>query len=478
MQDFLVENIKMVYNIYNKKKAINNFSIEKTFNLGGIIELMLRTFIPMSIFETLVNKKKIDIFNFNTEEFRQFAKDDISSDIKSSMHNISTWLLKYKHTYNNDDRLIGVEINSAKKNEYEKYSILADRTSFDDSQRYYISPLKYFAFLSEYFDDCRNREQLLKFYNDVYRIENFNDSYDFLHDDCKRLNFINSNIGILSIVKFSKKLSKNILEVSFHYSKKEDLQTDGKEEKSSKNNYKYLIGFEDYYKRFIDKKIANYKIQFFHHLLIFIYKNTTHFFNDMNLNEDLVFVGSSKEDLKKYKNQDNPLIRNINIINQYKDNSKEYKYLKKYIDILQEEIIKDKSYRNSFYVQTHSLYNEKFAFLEPILDTYLYTSLKNKLKSSNDKTRKEFYRQINYFFTYLNLNKNKNDKVIGMHIKNYFMKQLIVKNKSNINWTQNTKKENIISYRNWLNVFLASHEAEVDLVKFIEFLKDPENATK
>jgi len=443
MQDFFIEEIKII-GIKHDTEVITDFDIVKTFNLGGIIELMLRTFVPMSIFETLVNNRTIDIFNFNIEEFRQFEKDDISSDIKSSMHNISIWPMKYGYREKYKEKLIGIEIANVNKNEHEKYGILADRTSSDREQKYYISPLKYFAYLSEFLkltvaDTDDKKIQLQKYYNDIYRIEepSIKNKVKSLNEINFHMKFKNSNLGILPIVKFSKHLTKNILEVTLPNIDISNLK------KSNLNT----INKNEYYSRLIDKNISNYKIQFYHHLLIFIYKNTFKSYNDMNISEDLIYVGSRKDDFYKYKNQENKLITNIHIIQKYQDkvikDKNVYMYLLKYMNYLEEYILEDESYQNSFFKEVN-IYDDKYNYLQFLLSNNQYKILINFIHLLYVDDEREVLTSLNEFFIYLNLHKNKEDEEIGKLIED----------------------------------FISNSNNKIDLQSFLKFLKDPENATK
>lgn len=172
MQDFFIK--KIIICEIKEEQNITNLKIKKEFNLGGMIELMLRTFVPMNIFENLVNKMKIDIFKFNYEEFRQFIKDDIFNNLKDSMHKLSLWPMKYKKVKESEYKFIGIEIDFDDTEKYEEYKTIIDRTSFNEEHNYYISPLKYFAYLSEYFTCSKNNGEssgyLKTKYTDIFRI--------------------------------------------------------------------------------------------------------------------------------------------------------------------------------------------------------------------------------------------------------------------------------------------------------------------
>ena len=434
MQDFFLKDI--VIDISKiQGSIIKDFDVIKTINLGGLLELMLRVFVPMSIFENLANNNKIDVLKFNYEEFRQFAKDDISNSLKNSMHALSIWPKKYfyveskdSYKYNNSKKeneykLIGIEVYTADNKEDTSYGILQDKTSDYENtttnhkaQTYYISPLKYYAFLSEYFQISMNNDKikkLMKYYNDVSRKE------DLSHKETKKLSqenynltFTNSNIGILSIIKYSKSLTKNILEATYSNYKKDNfnLKIDGIEKR-------------DIDKRFIDKNISNYKIQFFHHLIIYLHKNATEYFEDMNIRDDSIYVGTRELDFYKYKNTNNDLFENINIIHNYQNNNKVVlnKNMNDYIKNIVSYINKDEYYKNSFISseiqKSENLSSKNFKDLELFFGDY-YKKL-NIILATEKRKFYVFQQKINMYLFHNSIYNKKTDEDMIKDIQDF-----------------------------------------------------------
>ena len=381
MQDFFVKCIKIDVFKKNDDGIIEDFNIIKQFKLGGLIELILRTFVPMSIFETLVNEGQIDIFKFNYEEFSRFSRDNISNNLKDSMHELSAWRIKYKpnQSFNNQKikkyNFIGIEVDEHDTYKHKRYATFFERIFLDNTSRYYLSPLKYYSFLSEYFKiledhniEQENKKvdirQLKQKYNDLFNTLNYEENNHVLGGDSIDLVFNNTNIGILSIIKFSKDLSKNILETT-NISYNESYFTD-----DIQNNIKEKNINNDCcdYKMFINKNIANYKVQFYNHLIIYLFRNTS-MHEKMDLNSDYIYAGTREKDYCRCRKSQTNLLKNIYKLKQDK---KSNPVLITLVDRLGDYLNNDYAYKNTFYHYNYldMLFPKTNTFIREQLEEY------------------------------------------------------------------------------------------------------------
>jgi len=480
MQDFFVNKIEISS---NQEDVITKFGyITKEINIAGIIELFTRTMFPMYIFETLINEGLIDIFKYNLNELILFARDNHDT-LRDTMFRLSISILQYANddffqepkyesneknsklinkvfeklvkikgftleqeeakaiiselykkshlTRISNKKIIGMFLTKKHKELFKEYSIFIEKyTDFrKDREIYFLSPLKFYSILPQYFKSIfeENIDEI------KYSIHNYTREFSPSVDDIiygiafplfnkKDIIFTleDSNLGVVSIDTFTKDLVENILQVSIQdYSI--DLSTKLKDSKIGE------------YKLFLDKNVNTYKMIYLNHLILFLVKKIDNkkFYN-FNLDVRHITRGTHENDFCRYKIPESFFAQNIKKILiqiELDDNGEygKYKSIEPFFYKLYLTMLKNQTYQSSYYIVKDNFNIEKYInrYLDEITeDNSLYSK-----KQKKEEQFKELYNLRNNLKSlykegsYLNsLDKDKEEE-IHQELINKFSKE-------------------------------------------------------
>lgn len=460
MQDFFIKSIKIEPNINLKEKNNTEYSyisdlniIKKEIDISGIIELFTRTMLPVHIFEVLINEQIVDIFKYNLSELKFFGRDN-NDTLRDTMFNLSTSILKYydtetfkekaekqknigtlnnkyfkyksniiyttndKNSYKSNKKIIGIFLEKKYKDFFGNYSVFIEKyTDFRrDEEIYFLSPLKFYSILPLYFkailEDKPKKiqfliEDLTKEYtpdiNIIYGI-----AFPLLTNEDIIFTIENSNLGVISIDTFSKKLVQNILRISIQHYDDHFIKT-------------LSNSTETQYRRFLDKNINAYKTIYFNHLVLFLVKKIdNNIFNNLHLDLRDITHGTREEDFYKDKIKESFFADNIKKIlikiQQDKKVKEKYKAIEPFIYKLYLTLLKNKTYQNSFYIKR----DKDFDIKKYIIQYYKEIKNGNNIKLKKTLVKKEgqfkelrdLYKNLNNLYAEADYS-NKKYKIIG-----------------------------------------------------------------
>jgi hypothetical protein len=386
MQDFFIEHIK-VHVLYGKEdnKITEFHKIKKEINISGIIELLSRTMLPVYIFETLINEEIIDIFKYNLDELRFFGRDN-SDTLRDTMFNLSTSILRYyndktfiventtqsieykqkshpkyfkynlnpkPHSNNNNNynesnkKIIGIFLDTKHRDIFGEYSLFIEKyIDFKrDEEIYFLSPLKFYSIIPHYFKSIyKEKYEEIKTSVEAFTKEytsNTDIVYGVAYPLLKKEDIIfiieDSNLGVLSIDRFSKDLVQNILQVSIQQYSNEFIK-------------KISESHTSIYRLFLNKNINAYKTIYFNHLILFLVKKIDNEnFNKMKLELGYITKGTKEEDFDKYKTKETYFADNIKKILIYTKKDVRYEKINIFLYKIYLSLVKNHTYQSSYY---------------------------------------------------------------------------------------------------------------------------------
>jgi len=393
MQDFFIEKIAIVplHDTRHPLKILDFQEIRKTINILGIVELLARTMLPAHIFENLVNERIVNIFKYNLEELKYFSRDNTTT-LREAMFDLSTSILKYNDEnhqkesspnksqaklehHESNKNIIGIFLSEKHKKIFGEYALLIEKyIDFkQDRTIYFLSPLKFYAMLPQYFKAIHNNqlqklEALIKTLSIEYHYNPQNIygfAYPLLESSDIKLDIINSNLGVISMDEFAKNLAKNILQIST-----QEYSNNFLDEMSNKS--------ESHYRLFLNKHVATYKCIYLNHLILFLVKQIDQDFFYEHLRElrsAYITHGVREKDLKRYKIPENFFAINIKIIlkaiktddndsPKLKNMKSKYSQIEPFLYKLYLTMLKNIQYQSSFYIVKDKDFDIKKEYIE------------------------------------------------------------------------------------------------------------------
>ena len=102
------------------KKELFHFKIKKKTSISGFLELAIRSYIPMFLFESIISHHRVDYSMYDVMKLRNFAKDSLIDVV----YHISTMeLLLKKHTYKEENLRIKAKLFASIHINYRKDEI-------------------------------------------------------------------------------------------------------------------------------------------------------------------------------------------------------------------------------------------------------------------------------------------------------------------------------------------------------------------
>lgn len=384
MQDFFIEKntieISCTKDDQKETLVVGDFTaIKKEITILGCMKLLTRTMLPAHIFENLINENIVNVFKYNIGEFKYLGRDNAVT-LRETMFNLSTSILRYydEETFATHDnstsaesskKIVGMFLSTEHRQLFGEYALLIEKyIDFrQDKTIYFLSPLKFYAMMPQYFKAIQNQETyrletILKTLSKEYD-SNPKDIYGFAYPLLESEDIVfevsNSDLGVIAIDEFAKNLAKNTLQVAIRaYTPKfidDALRTCS----------------EAHYRLFLNKHISTYKSIYFNQLVLFIAKQIDNDFFYSALKEiQFAYIthGVREKDFGRYKMYENFFARNIKTIfkamkkdtNNDVATKEKYQRIEPFLYKLYLTMLKNIQYQSSYYIQKDKYFDIKY----------------------------------------------------------------------------------------------------------------------